>query len=412
MTDLTDAAVGSGLQGSVASGFEPVRDLFVASLPDLGEGGAAYAVYHRGEPVVDLWAGDAGGRPWAEDTPALFMSTTKAVTAFCYQLLHERGVVDAFAKVADYWPEFAANGKQDVTLAQVLSHSSGVLGSPEVTALIDLEDGSGVDRTSEISAAVAAAAPMWPPGSQAGYQTMSFGWILEEIIRRADGRDLGTFFREEVAGPLGCDDLYIGTPADRQGSIATVLPMMWPAMPDEMREFMEAFLAAARDETTPAGVSCVARGGVGVLDRLPEVFNTTAGRAVPMGGSNMCGTARSAARVFAAIADPERGVGGVRLSSAEALATFSAVREERPDVVTGIPLSRGLGYNRNVSLIPGRPPAFGPNAAAVGHSGIGGQVGFADPVAKVGSAFVRSHYTTFPALPLLLTNTLYQCLPS
>ena len=398
------------VHGEVARGFEPVRDLFAASLADLGDGGAAYAAYHRGSLVVDLWAGDAGGRPWAEDTTALYMSTTKAVAAFCMQLLHERGTLDVFAPVAKYWPEFAQAGKQDVTVAQVLTHASGVVGAPELTELMSLPAGAAHDREDEIVDILARATPFWEPGTQVGYHTCTFSWLVNEVVRGADGRDIGTFFREEVALPLGCDDLWIGTPAEHHGRIAEVLPFMWPdSMPDDVRAYMEWFFTNSRDEKSASGVSCFAKDGTGILDRLPEVFNHAAARTAPLAASNMCGTARSAARVFAAIAGG--GLDDVRLSSPEALELFSREHENRADLVMGVPLSRGLGYNRNRPLIP-RPQTMGPNEEAVGHSGAGGQLGFADPVAQVGAAFVRNHYTAFPVLPVLLNNALYGCLPS
>lgn len=406
-SDTTTAAVG----GFVAAGFEPVRDLFASCLPDLGDGGGAYAAYHRGSLVVDLWAGDAGGGPWGQDTTALFMSTTKAVAAFCVQMLHERGTLDVFAPVATYWPDFAQGGKQDVTVAQVLTHTSGVVGSAELTELMSPPNGPVHAREPDIADVLARATPYWAPGTQAGYHTCTFSWLVNEVVRGADGRDIGTFFREEVALPLGCDDLWIGTPVEHHDRIATVLPWMWPAgMPDEVRGYMEWFLASCRDETSAAGVSCFAKDGIGVLDRLPDVFNHPVPRTVPLAASNMCGTARSAARVFAAIGEPD-GLDGVRLSSPDALALFSREHENRLDVVMGVPMSRGLGYNRNKPLVP-RPQTMGPNEDAVGHSGAGGQIGFADPVARVGAVLVRSHYTAFPVLPMLLNNALYACLPA
>ena len=401
----------AGVHGHVEPGFEAVRDLLAASLADLGDGGAAYAAYHRGRLVVDLWAGDAGGRAWAEDTTALFMSATKAVAAFCLQMLHDRGALDVFAPVARYWPDFAQSGKSDVTVVQVLTHSSGVVGSAELTELMAAPDGAGHEREQEIADVLARAKPLWAPGTQVGYHTCAFSWLVNEVVRGAWGRDIGAFFREEVALPLGCDDLWIGTPPEHHHRIATVLPLMWPdSMPDDARVFMEAFLASCRDETSAAGVSCFAKDGVGFLDRLPESFNNAPARTAPLAASNMCGTARSAARVFAAIVEPD-GLDGVRLSSPAALELFSREHESRADIVMGFPISRGLGYIRNKPLVP-RPQAMGPNEQAVGHAGIGGQIGFGDPVARVGAACVRSHYTVFPVLPLLLNNALYSCLPS
>jgi CubicO group peptidase (beta-lactamase class C family) len=250
---------------------------------------------------------------------------------------------------------------------------------------------------------------MWEPRTQAGYHTLTYGWILGEVVRRIDGRDLGTFFREEVALPLGAADVHIGTPQSEHHRIPLVHPTMWPdVMPEEARAYMEEFLATARDPSHPAGVSCLARDGVGVLDRLPELFNNPPGRTVPLGGSNLCGTAASVARIFAAIVEPG-GLDGVRLVSPESLARFTEIRETREDVVVHVPIARALGYWRNKPVSP-RPQGFGPNDEAFGHTGIGGQIGFCDPKARVGAAYVRSHFTAFPAVPLILNAALYQSL--
>ena len=126
MTTETEPAV---VHGEVASGFEPVRAVLEQWTADLGDGGCAYAAYHRGRKVVDLWAGTAGDRPWGADTTAQFMSVTKALTTLCLQQLSDRGALDVFAPISSYWPEFGAAGKQDITAADVLTHTSGVIGN-------------------------------------------------------------------------------------------------------------------------------------------------------------------------------------------------------------------------------------------------------------------------------------------
>ena len=397
------------MEGEVASGFEYVREVFGQFEADAGDGGYAYAAWHEGRKVVDLWTGSAGPGPWTAETTPLWMSVTKAITALCIEMLADRGKLDVAAPVASYWPEFAAAGKQDITVADVMTHVSGVVGSQAITDLVSLDDGTGIDRTDEIVNLLADAAPTWTPGTAAGYHTVTYGWILGEVIRRVDGRDLGTFFREEIALPLGVDDVYLGTPVERHDRIPRIHPTMWPdVMPAEARTYMEHVLAMARDPETPAGISCLARDGIGVLDRIPEVFNNVPGRVAPLGGSNLCGTAGSVARIFAAIVEPN-GLDGVQLVSSGSIARFTEIRETRDDVVLAVPIARALGYWRNKPVSP-RPQAFGPNDEAFGHTGIGGQIGFCDPVARVGAAYVRSHYTAFPAVPLLLNGALYHAL--
>jgi CubicO group peptidase (beta-lactamase class C family) len=386
------------VEGEVAPGFEGVRDVFEQNLSDAGEGGFAYAAYRDGHKVVDLWTG------WPEGATPLWMSTTKAFTALCIQILCDRGKVDVNAPIAIYWSEFASAGKETVTVADVLTHRSGVLGDRALTDLIDLEDGTGIDRVEEVVQAIAGAAPVWDPGTQTGYHTLTYGWILGELIRRVDGRSLGTFFREEVALPLGVPNVRIGSPPETHENIPQIFPMMWPdVMPEPVRDYMSGVLALARDPSTPAGISCVARDGIGALDRIPEIFNNTPGRAAELGGSNLAGTAAGVARVFAELAKPEN-----RLASPESFEKFTSVRNTDEDVVLLVAIARALGYWRNIPL--GRPQVFGPNEEAFGHTGAGGQMGFADPKAQIGAAYVRSHHTAFGLVPVLLNGALYASL--
>lgn len=397
MTETTAGTLSIG--GEVEPGFENVREVFAANAVDAGEGGIAYAAYHEGRKVVDLWAA-AESSDWTPESLPLWMSVTKAMTALCLQILWDRGTLDIDAPVARYWPEFSAAGKEDITVADVMTHRSGVLGSPALTRLISLDDGTGLDQTEKIVDILAAAEPVWEPGSQTGYHTITYGWILGEVIRRIDGRDLGTFFAEEVAKPLGVE-ASIGLGPERHDRIPPIRAYVWPdAMPAVLKEYMENVLALARDASTPAGISCLARDGVGALDRLPELFNNASGRVPPLGGSNLVGSASSVARIFSAIAEP-----GV-LVSHESVEHFTEVRNTEPDAVLMISIPRALGYWRNVSL--GRPQAMGPNEDAFGHTGAGGQIGFCDPKARVGAAFVRSHYTVFPLIYFLLNDALYQ----
>ena len=201
------------IHGTVAPGFEKVREAFeanftrepdpmLAMLGDTGpaEVGAAVSVVHRGEKVVDLWGGEADRRthrPYAEDTLQLVFSTTKGVTAICANILAQRGELDLDAKVADYWPEFAAAGKADVPVRWLLSHRVGL---PWIDGEMTLEQALDWDQVVE---ALAAAEPAWEPGSQHGYHATTFGWLVGEVIRRVSGKSVGQFVRDELAGPLG-----------------------------------------------------------------------------------------------------------------------------------------------------------------------------------------------------------------
>ena len=190
------------IDGYVATEFEPVLDAFTQNFDDRGEVGAAVAVYLDGEPVVDLWGGLAdatNGRPWTEETLVLVYSSTKGVTAVCANLLMQQGHLDPDATVATVWPEFAANGKQDITVAQAMSHQAGL---PYVEGDFTLEESLAWEPIVE---ALARQKPIWEPGTKHGYHMRTYGWIVGEIIRRADPRHrtAGTFWREEIADTLG-----------------------------------------------------------------------------------------------------------------------------------------------------------------------------------------------------------------
>ena len=402
----------SEVNGTVADGFEPVQATFeqLVAMGDLGEGGAAYAALAEGRLVVDLWAGMARpGRPWDRDTRNMWMSVAKALTALCMQMLYDRDQLDLEATVASYWPEFGQAGKEDITVRQVLTHTCGLPGSPELSALIDLETGAGIDEQDRILAVIETMSPVWEPGTRVGYHALTYSWILGEVLRRIDGRALSTFFREEVALPLGCEDLHLSTPAAEHDLIADTLHLMKPpGAPEVAIQYMDQVFAAARDPESPAGLSLLGRGDASVLDKAPETFDSVFGRRAELGGTGLTGTARSVARVFAAIVEPD-GLDGITLVSPESLATFSEVQTTDTDVALLIPIARALGYWRNIGLA-GRPQSCGPNEETVAHSGIGGQLGFADPVARVAGAYTRNHHTAFPVAPLMLNNAVFACL--
>ena len=194
------------IRGRYESGFEPVRDAFAANFDAGLELGASVAVTHDGEPVVDLWAGDASpdGTPWAEDTIVNVYSTTKTMAAICVLVLVDRGDIDLSAPVAKYWPEFSQNGKENVLVSHVMSHSSGLSGfDPPIEKVEELYDWVGITER------LAAQAPWWEPGTASGYHAVTQGYLQGEIVRRVTGCSIGTFFRDDIAGPLGAD-FHIG----------------------------------------------------------------------------------------------------------------------------------------------------------------------------------------------------------
>ena len=214
----------SDIRGFTAPGYERVAEMMTTGarleiagrerVADLGTGGGAFAAYVGGERVVDIWTGDAApGVPWAEDTAAVIMSSTKGMSALCAHVLGDRGELDVDAPVTKYWPEFGAAGKEATLVRELLSHQSGAIGVPGADDFMAW-DGTGWDDTEAIAAVIASAPPAWEPGTRHGYHGLTFGWFTGELVRRITGVSLGTFFRTEVAEPLGVD-IMLGTPAER-----------------------------------------------------------------------------------------------------------------------------------------------------------------------------------------------------
>ncbi len=352
------------VHGLCEPGFETVADAFALNFTEHGDIGAAVCVYHRGRPVVDLWAGyaDRGARrPWERDTIQLVFSTTKGVAATCVHLLVERGVLDLDSPVAAYWPEFAAAGKADIPLRWVLSHQAGLAA---VTGEVTLDDILGWDG---IIAAIAQQAPVWEPGTAHGYHARSYGWILGEVVRRVTGTSLGRFFAEEIAEPLGLD-FFIGLPESELHRVAHLYP---PVIEPETRELMDAFMG-------PDTLLGQVLAGPSNLFGYDDMWNRPEVLAAEMPSSNGVGTARAVARMYAALLGP---VDGIRLLAPETVERAAQVQVEGPDHVIGVPMSFGLGFMT--------PPPFGP-AGSFGHAGAGGSLGIADPAGEWSLGYVMN----------------------
>ncbi len=341
------------IDGRVEPGFEPVTEAFRANFAEHGDIGAAVCVYHRGRPVVDLWGGDAdreAGRDWVEDTIQLVFSTTKGMAATCVHLLVERGELDLDDPVARHWPEFAAEGKGDIPLRWVLSHEAGLAA---VTGDVTMDDVLGWDG---VVNAIAAQAPVWTPGTAHGYHARSYGWIVGEVVRRATGRSLGQFFADEVASPLDLD-FFIGLPEQELPRLAHLYP---PVVDPGVQEFMDEIMG-------PDTLLGQVLSGPSELFGYDDMWNRPEVLAAEMPSSNGVGSARSIARMYAALIGE---VDGIRLLEPATLASATEVQVSGPDRVIGLPMSFGLGYMT--------PPPAGP-AGSFGHAGAGGSLGIADP---------------------------------
>jgi CubicO group peptidase (beta-lactamase class C family) len=351
------------VHGSCDDAFGPVRDAFIGNFDQGNEVGASVAVTHHGRPVVDLWAGDAdqAGRPWEQDTIVNVYSTTKTMAATCVLMLADRGEIDLDAPVADLWPEFRANGKAGVLVRHVMSHSAGLSGfEPAITAT-DLYDW---DRVCEL---LAAQAPWWEPGAKSGYHAITQGYLQGELVRRATGRSVGTFFHDEVAAPLGAD-FHIGLPASEDHRVADLVP------PD-----LSAALGtgAIQPDTLAARtlLSCP-------LDATEPRTRAWRGAEIPAAGGT--GNARSVARVHSALACGGE-VDGVRLMSADGVERILEEQISGTDGVLGVPMRFGMGFGLMSDLIP-----LSPNKRAFFWGGWGGSLAVIDLDAEVSVAYVMN----------------------
>jgi CubicO group peptidase (beta-lactamase class C family) len=375
------------ITGTVAPGFEPVRDTFARNFAEHGEAGAAFSLVHDGATVVDIWGGVADvhtGAAYTRDTLQLVFSTTKGATAICANLLAQRGELDVDAPVSSYWPEFAQAGKGDVPVRWLLCHKTGL---PFVDAPLSLDEALRWEPPVE---ALAAMEPIWEPGTAHGYHAVTYGWLVGEVIRRVSGLGPGEYFAREVAGPLGLE-FWIGLPADQQARVAP-LTNSGPRSADggfaeevdgtrglaNLVEMIEEFLG-------PDALLAKALGGAANMPLVGDgVFNRPEVRAAVLPAANGVTNARSLARMYAAAIGTVPGGPTGPLLAPEQVAAATTTQTSGPDKVLIFDSTFGLGFMTASPFTPyGTPGGFG-------HSGAGGSVGFADPNHSLGFGYVMN----------------------
>jgi CubicO group peptidase (beta-lactamase class C family) len=362
------------VNGSCDKRFQAVRDALAESLGDRDVGASA-AVFVDGELVADLWGGYADAArtvAWQPDTVVNVWSVSKTMLALCALILADRGVLDLDAPVCRYWPEFAAAGKEDVLVRHVLAHTAGLPHLDAMAAEEDLYDWPGV------TARLAAQAPRWTPGTQAGYHSLSQGFLLGEVIRRVTGRRPGAFFAREVAGPLGADFQFTLSAADDARFAAGIAP---PGAPAGWRSSAPA--SAGSEPEGGAGASAGGRAGT-AADTGEEdapagirlaVANSVFWRRAEIPSGSGYGNARSVAAVQSVLASGGT-VRGVRLLSPEGCAVARQEQYRGIDQVTGASVRYGMGYG-----------IFDP---AVGWAGWGGSLVMTDPEAGLTVAYAMN----------------------
>ncbi|NUK60555.1 serine hydrolase domain-containing protein [Streptomyces lunaelactis] len=362
------------VRGTVAEGFEPVRDAFAGNFERRGERGAAVAVYRDGRKVVDLWAGtrDAGGHePWAVDTAQVVRSATKGLAAAVVLLLHQRGQIDLDAPVGTYWPEFKAAGKERVVVRQLLSHRAGLPVLDRPLTLAEAADGvSG-------PAALAAQRPAWEPGTDHGYHAHTYSWLIGELVRRVTGRTIGRWVAEEIARPLGLD-FWIGLPQEEARRMGRTGPVEEPAAADGGGLKLRPKRAVSEAYHDPGSLT---RRAFGAIDPAPDQ-NDPQFCAAELAGANGISTARALARFYAAtIGEVD---GGPRLFAPATVTLARTEESSGPDRVLIVPTRFGLGF----MLHSASSPLLGPGS--FGHPGRGGPLGFADPESGIALGYTTN----------------------
>ena len=381
---MTGAGTLYTVNGECVPAFANVRAAFEENFSAFQELGAAVAVTHHGETVVDLWGGfrdAAKKRPWQRDTLVCMMSVSKGVSALAVHMLADRGMLRLDSPVAEYWPEFARSGKSDIPVRWVLSHLAGI-------PVCDAAPAGSLYDWDTMVEAIAEQEPLWAPGTNPCYHTNTMGFICGELVRRITGRSIGSFVRTEICAPLGVD-FAIGLTAEEERRCAEMVP---PA----------------------SGGAAVTEGYEDLAERamrpLPtgEDFNSHGWRASEVPSGNGHGTARGIAQLYGVLASGGR-LGDVALLSRKTLQAAIEEQWHGPTILPGLTLRMGLGFSLNCP--PDRP--MGPNPRAFGHPGAGGAQGFADPDAGIGFAYAcnRMEPGRFPSpRAKRLIDAVFECI--
>ncbi len=366
------------VQGTCDPKFQAVRQEFERNFQERGEIGASVSVTVQGQTVVDLWGGQANAEtdtPWTEDTVSIVFSATKGATAICAHMLASRGELDLDAPVAKYWPEFAQSGKENIPVKMLLNHQAGL---PAVRE--PLPDGAYADWDLIVNA-LAKEEPFWEPGTRNGYHALTYGWLVGEVVRRVSGKSLGTFFKDEVAGPLGLD-FWIGLPEDKELRVAPMIA----AEPNTESPFFQQI-------ATPGSIQSLVLLNMGGYMGAQPQYDTRAAHAAEIGGAGGVTNGRGLAGMYAPLACGGK-KDGVELVNSETLARMGRVSSSTGrDAVLVMPTRFALGFMKtmdNRKEPAGVQDSVLVSEDAFGHVGAGGSFGFADPPAAMSFGYTMN----------------------
>jgi CubicO group peptidase (beta-lactamase class C family) len=371
-----------------------LKSLFQENFEKLGELGAAVSVWQNGKPLIDLYGGFCDAhrkKPWTADTVVLVWSATKGIGSACVLHVLQQHKIKLDRAVAQFWPEFAQAGKDKITLAQLLSHQAGLCA---LDRRVDVLDYDGVIRALE------AQAPLWPPGTAHGYHARTFGFLLDELVRRITGKTLSDYWRENFARPLDLD-FWIGLPENENTRVATVYAAK-VGKPPEPKQFYADLVTpgtlARKTFTSPHGLNVISK------------MNNSHIRAQPIVSFGGIGSASALAKFYCMLANGGT-LNGHTFFGGKTIEWMTTTLSDGTDRVFQIPTAFSAGFmkdsqgeavslgavasakaasppNRNIERITRR--MFGPSRSAFGHPGAGGILGFADPENKIAFAYVMN----------------------
>lgn len=370
-TSNQEAVLPQNVSGAAEYNFSCAVRSFAAMFPGGRFGGGALAVYLDGKPVVDVWTGRsdrAGREPWMADTGAMVFSATKGMASTIIHRLADRGLIDYDAPVAEYWPEFGANGKSTITVCDLMRHRAGLSHLRGVSRAELMDHRLMEDRL--------AAAPADHRRGASAYHALTYGWLMSGLARAVTGRGMAELIRAELAAPLATDGLHLGRPPADAPTRAAQIIMPQSSLPNPVFNYLAPKLAklqlsAGFGAMYFPGVRAMVQGDIPLLDTEAPAVNGVV-------------TARGLARMYGAIANGGR-IDGSRFLSAELVAGLTGRRNLRPDRNIMVPLAFHLGYH--AVPVPGLMPGFG-------HVGLGGSLGWADPASGLAFGFVHNRLLT------------------